>query len=117
MKISPVILCGGSGVRLWPLSRHHLPKQFLKLIGDLTLFQQSIKRVIALEKNDIQIEEILIVTNENHRFLVLEQLNELNLNLSTKNIDNLTNQKIEFNFSQDINSLISLKKICNINKI
>jgi mannose-1-phosphate guanylyltransferase/mannose-6-phosphate isomerase len=84
MKISPVILSGGSGTRLWPLSRHHFPKQFLQLLGDMTLFQQSIKRVIALEKNDIQIEEILIVTNENHRFLVLEQLNELNLNVSTK---------------------------------
>lgn len=80
MKITPVILCGGSGTRLWPLSRQHYPKQFLKLVGDTTLFQQSISRAIALENNDIQIEEILIVTNENHRFLVLEQLDELKLN-------------------------------------
>lgn len=84
MKITPVILCGGSGTRLWPLSRQHYPKQFLKLVGDTTLFQQSISRAIALENNDIQIEEILIVTNENHRFLVLEQLDELKLSVSTR---------------------------------
>ena len=81
MKITPVILCGGSGTRLWPLSRQHYPKQFLNLVGDSTLFQQSVSRAIALENYDIQIEEILIVTNENHRFLVLEQIDELKLNL------------------------------------
>ena len=79
MKITPVILCGGSGTRLWPLSRQHYPKQFLKLVGDATLFKQSVIRAIALQNNNIQIEEILIVTNENHRFLVLEQLDELKL--------------------------------------
>ena len=81
MKITPVILCGGSGTRLWPLSRQYHPKQFLKLVGDTTLFQQSIIRTIALENENIQIEEILIVTNENHRFLVLEQLDKLKLNV------------------------------------
>ena len=84
MKITPVILCGGSGTRLWPLSRQHNPKQFLKLVGDTTLFQQSISRAISLENDDIQIEEILIVTNENQRFLVLEQLEELKLNVSIR---------------------------------
>ena len=84
LKITPVILCGGSGTRLWPLSRQHYPKQFLKLVGDTTLFQQSISRAVALENNSIQIEEILIVTNENHRFLVLEQLNELKLKIPTR---------------------------------
>ena len=84
MKISPVILCGGSGTRLWPLSRQYFPKQFLKLAGDTTLFQQSISRAIALENNDIQIQEILIITNENHRFLVLEQLDELKLKAPTR---------------------------------
>jgi mannose-1-phosphate guanylyltransferase/mannose-6-phosphate isomerase len=81
MKITPVILCGGSGSRLWPLSRQHYPKQFLKLVSDTTLFQQSVSRAIAIQNNDIQIEEILIVTNENHRFLVLEQLDELKLKI------------------------------------
>lgn len=84
MKITPVILCGGSGTRLWPLSRQHYPKQFLKLVGDSTLFQQSITRAIALENNEIQIEEILIVTNERHRFLVLEQLDQLKLKAPTR---------------------------------
>ena len=84
MKITPVILCGGSGTRLWPLSRQHYPKQFLKLVGDATLFQQSISRAVNLKNNDIQIEEILIVTNENHRFLVLEQLDELKLKVATR---------------------------------
>lgn len=84
MKITPVILCGGSGTRLWPLSRQHYPKQFLKLVGDNTLFQQSINRAIALQNDDIHVEEILIVTNENHRFLVLEQLDELKINAPTR---------------------------------
>lgn len=84
MKITPVILCGGSGTRLWPLSRQHYPKQFLKLVGDTTLFQQSVSRAIALQNDDIQIEEILIVTNENHRFLVLEQLDELKIKVPTR---------------------------------
>lgn len=84
MIITPVILCGGSGTRLWPLSRQHYPKQFLKLIGQQTLFQQSICRAILLESDEIHINEILIVTNEDHRFLVLEQLNELKLKVATR---------------------------------
>ncbi len=82
-KITPVILCGGSGTRLWPLSRQHFPKQFLKLVGETTLFQQSVMRAVALESHDTQIEEILIVTNEHHRFLVLEQLEALTLKPKT----------------------------------
>lgn len=84
MKITPVILCGGSGTRLWPLSRQHYPKQFLKLVGDISLFQHSISRAVNLENENFQIEEILIITNENHRFLVLEQLDELKLKVSTR---------------------------------
>ena len=84
MKITPIILCGGSGTRLWPLSRQHYPKQFLKLVGDTTLFQQSVSRANALESEKIQIEEILIVTNESHRFLVLEQLDELKSKVSIR---------------------------------
>jgi mannose-1-phosphate guanylyltransferase / mannose-6-phosphate isomerase len=84
MKITIVILCGGSGTRLWPLSRQHYPKQFLKLVEDTTLFQQSVSRAVAIENKDIQIEEILIITNENHRFLVLEQLDELKIKIPTR---------------------------------
>ena len=84
MKITPVILCGGSGTRLWPLSRQHYPKQFLKLVGDSTLFQQSVSRAVNLENNEIEIQEILIDTNENHRFLVLEQMDELMIKVPTR---------------------------------
>ena len=77
MNITPIILCGGSGSRLWPLSRKNYPKQFLRLVGDSTLFQQSVSRAIALENKDFKIDEILIVTNESHCFLVLEQLNKM----------------------------------------
>ena len=77
MKITPVILCGGSGTRLWPLSRSGFPKQFLVLSGTSSLFQQAVERVNALAADDIAIGETLVVTNEEHRFLALDQLREL----------------------------------------
>jgi mannose-1-phosphate guanylyltransferase/mannose-6-phosphate isomerase len=79
--VVPVILCGGSGTRLWPLSRSGFPKQFLVLSGDdsnQSLFQQAIARVNAIGNEHIELSETLIVTNEEHRFLVLDQLRELN---------------------------------------
>src|ERR1017187_430241 len=75
--ITPVILCGGSGTRLWPLSRAGFPKQFLVLSGTTSLFQQAVERVNALAADDIAVGETLVVTNEEHRFLVLDQLREL----------------------------------------
>jgi mannose-1-phosphate guanylyltransferase/mannose-6-phosphate isomerase len=75
--ITPVILCGGSGTRLWPLSRTAFPKQFLVLSGKTTLFQQSVERLQHLQSIDIKLNETLIVTNEEHRFLVLDQLREM----------------------------------------
>ena len=84
LAIIPIILCGGSGSRLWPLSREHYPKQFLTLVGETSLFQQSVCRAVDLENKDIQIDQIIIVTNENHRFLVLEQLDELSLKVPTR---------------------------------
>ena len=77
LKVSPVILCGGSGTRLWPLSRSGFPKQFLVLSGTTSLFQQAVERVNAIAADDIQIAETLVVTNEEHRFLALDQLREL----------------------------------------
>jgi mannose-1-phosphate guanylyltransferase len=65
----PVILSGGSGTRLWPLSRPHYPKQFLPLHSHLTLFQETLKR---LEK--IGIGNPLIVSNDEHRFIVAENM-------------------------------------------
>lgn len=65
----PVILSGGSGSRLWPLSRKLFPKQFLALTGEQTLFQQTVER-LAFEG----IQQPLLVCNKEHRFIVKEQL-------------------------------------------
>jgi mannose-1-phosphate guanylyltransferase/mannose-6-phosphate isomerase len=79
-QVTPVILCGGSGTRLWPLSRSGFPKQFLVLSGDdssQSLFQEVIQRINAITGSDIELGATLIVTNEDHRFLALDQLREL----------------------------------------
>jgi mannose-1-phosphate guanylyltransferase/mannose-6-phosphate isomerase len=76
-QVVPVILCGGSGTRLWPLSRAGFPKQFLVLSGTTSLFQQAVERVNNLGAEDITVGNTLVVTNEEHRFLSLEQLREL----------------------------------------
>lgn len=83
IEICPVILCGGSGTRLWPLSRAGFPKQFLVLSDDgshQSLFQQAIERIHSVKGSTISVGETLIVTNEDHRFLALDQLRELRNN-------------------------------------
>ncbi len=70
--IIPVILSGGSGTRLWPLSRKLHPKQFIELMGKTTLFQEAILRLPE------SIENPLIICNEEHRFLAAEQLRKIN---------------------------------------
>ncbi|MCL4169080.1 UNVERIFIED_CONTAM: hypothetical protein GTU68_014160, partial [Idotea baltica] len=70
--ITPVILCGGSGTRLWPLSRKSYPKQFVAMVGDGTLFQQS-----ALRLTGAAFAAPMIVTNSDFRFIVTQQLNEV----------------------------------------
>jgi mannose-1-phosphate guanylyltransferase/mannose-6-phosphate isomerase len=78
--VIPVILCGGSGTRLWPLSRAGFPKQFLALSGNLdkkTLFQEAVERLNQFDSEFINLSSTLIVTNEDHRFLVLDQLREM----------------------------------------
>ena len=77
LSITPVILCGGSGTRLWPLSRSGFPKQFLVLSGTTSLFQQAVERVNGLTADDIVVGETLLVSNEEHRFLILDQLREI----------------------------------------
>jgi mannose-1-phosphate guanylyltransferase/mannose-6-phosphate isomerase len=81
IKVTPVILCGGSGTRLWPLSRAGFPKQFLSLTSNESLFQQAAQRLVALGVGDIQIAKPLIVTGEEHRFLASEQLREAGIEL------------------------------------
>jgi mannose-1-phosphate guanylyltransferase / mannose-6-phosphate isomerase len=78
-RVSPVILCGGSGTRLWPLSRSGFPKQFLVLSGVQSLFQQAHIRLNDLANTDVEILETIVVTNEEHRFLVLDQVREVGL--------------------------------------
>ena len=76
-KILPVILCGGSGTRLWPLSRSSYPKQFLSLNENSknTFIQETYERLNGL-KNLIK---PLIICNQEHRFIVAEQLREKNI--------------------------------------
>jgi mannose-1-phosphate guanylyltransferase / mannose-6-phosphate isomerase len=81
IEITPVILCGGSGTRLWPLSRAGFPKQFLCLTGTDSLFQQAAKRLVALRTSEIDVSAPLIVSNEDHRFLAAEQLREAGVEL------------------------------------
>jgi mannose-1-phosphate guanylyltransferase/mannose-6-phosphate isomerase len=75
--VQPVILCGGSGTRLWPLSRSGFPKQFLCLTGAESLFQQATKRLMSLSDENVQVADPLVVTGEDHRFLAIEQLREI----------------------------------------
>lgn len=77
----PVILCGGSGTRLWPLSRTAFPKQFLCLSGKETLFQQAAQRLANVGNADIAINNPIIVTGEDHRFLASEQMREIGIEL------------------------------------
>jgi mannose-1-phosphate guanylyltransferase/mannose-6-phosphate isomerase len=73
MKIYPVILSGGSGTRLWPLSRAVLPKQLLPLVTDKTMLQDTVLRLHGRP----QVMDPLIVCGNEHRFLVAEQLREI----------------------------------------
>ena len=79
IHVQPVIMAGGSGTRLWPLSRAQHPKQFLVLSGNRSLFQQATQRLSTLVAADIVVAAPCIVGNEEHRFLVLDQLRELKL--------------------------------------
>ena len=72
----PIILSGGSGTRLWPLSRSSYPKQFLPITQEQTLFQLTLERVSNLNQSLVNFQNPIIVTNENHRFIVAEQLRQ-----------------------------------------
>ncbi|MFV1997307.1 MAG: mannose-1-phosphate guanylyltransferase/mannose-6-phosphate isomerase [Acidiferrobacterales bacterium] len=75
MNICPVILSGGSGTRLWPLSREFYPKQLLALTGERTFLQETGRRLDGIEN----VLPPIVVCNEEHRFLVAEQLREVNV--------------------------------------
>ena len=71
--ITPVVLCGGSGTRLWPLSRKSFPKQFVPLIGNKSLLQLTLERVSLFSKN------VICVASDEHRFLVAEAMQASNV--------------------------------------
>jgi len=75
MQVTPVILSGGSGTRLWPLSRKQHPKQYLSLAGDNTMLQETILRLNGLDN----LADPIIVCNADHRFLVAEQCQQINI--------------------------------------
>lgn len=77
MNTQPVILSGGAGTRLWPLSREQYPKQLLSFLGEHTLLQQTVQRLEGLSRLVGQVAEPIIVCNEQHRFLVAEQLRSI----------------------------------------
>jgi mannose-1-phosphate guanylyltransferase/mannose-6-phosphate isomerase len=72
--VLPFILCGGAGTRLWPLSREAFPKQFHKIAGPETLFQQTCRRLVGKPFG-----KPFILANHRHRFLIEEQLEEIGL--------------------------------------
>ena len=75
--IVPLILCGGTGSRLWPLSRESFPKQFISINKEdkFSLLQKTIKRILTLKN----IKKPILVCNEEHRFIVAEQMREINI--------------------------------------
>jgi mannose-1-phosphate guanylyltransferase/mannose-6-phosphate isomerase len=73
MRLVPIVLCGGSGTRLWPLSRSHLPKQFLPLVSERTMLQETLVRLEGLA----DLTGPITISHEEHRFLVAEQLRAL----------------------------------------
>ena len=76
-KILPIILCGGSGSRLWPLSRESFPKQYLSINSNdgKTFLQKTQERLKGLDN----VEDPIIICNEAHRFIVAEQLRAINI--------------------------------------
>ena len=72
MKILPIIMCGGSGTRVWPESRESLPKQFIPLVGARSTFQLTIENLA-----DDLFETPIVISNQDYRFLVFEQLKEI----------------------------------------
>ncbi len=82
-KILPVIMAGGSGTRLWPLSRALYPKQFLALTSDKTLFQEALARLNGMAGGEHQVAPPCVVANEDHRFMVLDQLREMRITDAT----------------------------------
>ena len=77
LPISPIIMCGGSGTRLWPLSRSQFPKQFIPLVNDTSMLQDTLARL------PLEHQAPVFICNEDHRFLVAEQVKQVKCNDAT----------------------------------
>src|SRR4051794_37569980 len=75
LAVIPVLMCGGAGTRLWPVSRESMPKQFVPLVGDRSTFQQTLQRVA----DSCLFGRPIVITNTDFRFVVAEQLRELGI--------------------------------------
>src|ERR1044071_5165489 len=71
----PVLMCGGAGTRLWPVSRESMPKQFVPLVGERSTFQQTLLRV----SDPAMFARPIVITNTDFRFIVAEQLRDLGI--------------------------------------
>ena len=76
-SLCPVILAGGGGTRLWPLSREHYPKQFLKLIATESMLQLTLQRMEGIDVYDIEISKPVIICNEEYRFLISDHASDV----------------------------------------
>ena len=76
MNLQPVILCGGAGTRLWPLSREQYPKQLLALAGEQSMLQATVRRLDAASVPGRRVNAPLVVSNEEYRFITAEQLRQ-----------------------------------------
>ena len=74
LRIQPVILAGGSGTRLWPMSREHFPKQLIGLLGEQSLLQSTVQRLEGLTYGTARTEDAIVVCGEQHRFTTADQL-------------------------------------------
>ncbi len=78
MSVQPLILCGGSGTRMWPLSREQFPKQLLSLAGDLSMLQATVQRLNDLPRVALDaLKAPILIGNEEYRFLMAEQLRQI----------------------------------------
>jgi len=74
-SLIPVLMCGGAGTRLWPVSRESMPKQFAPLIGERSTFQQTLARIA----DPVLFARPIVITNADFRFIVAEQLREIDV--------------------------------------
>ena len=81
------ILCGGSGTRLWPISRASMPKQFAKLLGKDSLFTRTLERNAKLLKDT---DSLQVITNDKHYFLTLDEVQEAKITVKTYILESLS---------------------------